>query len=296
MKKNNFNKVKTLWLTALIIMLCGNLVKAQDSTASSPPKPKPVKGTFAGPVLIDNQTVNVPNKSALTFMFQHRFGNLNTYSDGYGLFNISSILIGCSYVPVSNVEVGFGICSYNMTWDLHAKIALLRQSKTGGWPVSVTYYGSAGIDSRDKSNFVSTPDRFTYFHEIMIARKITSKLSMQVAPSLSYFNNVPGYYDADGKIKEKMNNAQFTLSFIGRYKLTNATAIIADYDQPMTQNVTNNPHPNLAAGFEFETSGHTFQIFLGNYGYCLHQLNNFLNQNDYTKKGNFLIGFNITRF
>jgi hypothetical protein len=280
----------------MVLLLMANKSFAQDSTAVSTPALKPVSGTFAGPVLIDNQTVTVPNKHSLTFTFQHRFGVMNQYSDGYGLFNISSILIGCAYVPVKNVEVGFGICSYNMTWDVNLKLALMRQSKKGGWPVSISYYGDMGIDSRDKANFVSGVDRFTYFNEIMIARKITDKFSVQVAPTLSYFNNVPGYFDSHGNIQAKMENMQFAFSVIGRYKLTPTTAIIADYDQPLTQNATNNPHPNLAAGIEFETSGHTFQIFVSNYGYCLPQLNNFLNQNDFTKKGNFLLGFNITRF
>lgn len=288
--------VRILRFGALIV-LCSwaSLASAQDSTSTTSPKNIPVKSTFAGPILIDNQTVMVPNKNALTFTFQHRFGDLNQYSDMYGLFNITSIMIGCTYVPIKNVEVGVGICSYNMTWDVNLKIALMRQSKKGGWPVSISYYGNMGIDSRDKSNFVSMSDRYSYFNEIMIARKVTNSFSVQVAPSLSYMNNVPGYVDANNNIQPTMENMQFACSVIGRYKLTPTTAIIADYDQPMTQNATNNPHPNVAGGIEFETSGHTFQIFLSNYGYSLPQYNNFLNQNDFTKKGNFLLGFNITR-
>jgi hypothetical protein len=296
MKNINF---KMVMLGALIVMLSGATVsKAQDSTASAPATSvnKPVKGTFSGPVLIDNQTVMVPNKGTFTFDFEHRFGNLNNYSDMYGLFNITSILLGFNYVPVKNVEVGFGLCSYNMTWDLNLKLALLRQAKTGGSPVSITYYGDVGIDSRDKSNFVSVSDRYTYFNEIMIARKITDKLSLQVAPNLSYFCDVPAYTDANGKIQSTMQNTQFAFSVVGRYKLSPTVAIIADYDQPLTQNPTSNPHPNLGGGIEFETSGHTFQLFLTNYGYCLPQYNYFLNQNDYTKRGGFLLGFNVTRF
>jgi hypothetical protein len=297
MKKNNFNTSKISRLMLLLLLtLWVNLSFGQDSISATTPKPTLVKGTFAGPVLIDNQTINVPNKSALTFTFQHRFGNINMYSDGYGLFNISSILIGCSYVPVKNVEVGFGLCSYNMTWDLSLKLAITRQAKDGSWPVSISYFGDMGIDSRNKVNFVSGADRYTYFNEIMIARKVTKSFSVQVAPSMSYFNNVQGYIDSKGNIKPMMENMQFAVSVIGRYKLTPTTAIIADYDQPLTQNTTNNPHPNIGGGVEFETSGHTFQLFISNYGYCLPQYNNFLNQNDFSKKGGFLLGFNITRF
>jgi len=42
------------------------------------------------------------------------------------------------------------------------------------------------------------------------------------------------------------------------------------------------------------TSNHSFQVFAGNYNSILPQSNNVFNQNDFTK-GQFLIGFNITR-
>ncbi len=37
-------------------------------------------------------------------------------------------------------------------------------------------------------------DRLSYFHQILIARKVTDKLSVQVAPSLSHHNVVNGYF------------------------------------------------------------------------------------------------------
>ena len=298
MKKICFNRVNVLNLLALLLFVSwSNISIAQDndSTAPAVPKYKPVKYTFAGPLLIDDQTVMIPTKGSLQFAIQHRFGNANNYSDIYGLFNITTMRIGFNYVPVKNVEVGFGLCSYNVTWDLNLKIALMRQSEEGGWPLSISYYGNIGIDSRDQSNFVSGTDRYSYFNEIMIARKINDNFSAQLAPQISYFNNVPGYIDAKNAIQPTMQNMQFSFSAIGRYKLSPKMAIIADYVQPMTQNPTNNPYPNMAFGIEFETIQHSFQLFVSNFGYCDPQLNNFLNQNDWTKKGNYMFGFNITR-
>jgi hypothetical protein len=142
--------------------------------------------------------------------------------------------------------------------------------------------------------FVTASDRFSFFDQVIIARKISDKLSIQVSPSLSHFNNVPGYVDANGKIQPQMRNDHFAISFSGRYKITPKTAIIANYDQPLTQHPMNNPHPNISLGLEMSTSGHTFQVFAGNYASILPQNNNMFNQNDFTK-GQFLIGFNITR-
>jgi hypothetical protein len=150
------------------------------------------------------------------------------------------------------------------------------------------------IDTRSASNFVSTGDRFSYFNQLMIARKVTSKFSVQAAISLSHFNNVPGYVDPEGAIQNSVKNDQFTLSFMGRYKVSAQLAILADYDQPLTQNATSNPHPNLCAGLEITTSSHCFQILVGNSQYILPQNNALYNQNDYSK-GQFLVGFNMTK-
>jgi len=66
------------------------------------------------------------------------------------------------------------------------------------------------------------------------------------------------------------------------------------FEVVMTKHPTNNPYPNLALGLELATSAHSFQFFAGNYNYITPSRNNYYNQNDYSK-GEFLIGFNITR-
>jgi hypothetical protein len=164
-------------------------------------------------------------------------------------------------------------------------------------PVSVTLFGNAVMDTRAKNSslpIVNVQDRFSYFSQLIIARKINEKISLQVAPSFSYFNNVEAYYDAQHVIQPKTNNGHISISVAGRYKLTDGMSLIANYDQPLTQHPMNNPNPNIALGLDMKTSGHDFQIFLGNYGYILPQNNNVFNHNDFSKS-QFLIGFNISR-
>ena len=177
------------------------------------------------------------------------------------------------------------------------KLALLKQTKDGKIPVSITYFGNAVMDTRKADAttlFVNTSDRFSFFNQIIIARKFSESFSVQVSPSLSHFNNLEGYLDGSGQVQPKWNNNHFAIAFSGRYKISPKTAIIVNYDQPLTQHPTNNPHPNISFGFEFKSSGHDFELFAGNYGYVLPQNNNLYNQNDFTK-GQFLIGFNISR-
>jgi hypothetical protein len=288
-------------LLGVVGMMGNSKAAAQDSTAAAQhvvKKKSFVKNTFEGNTLIDNQTVMVPIKGTFEFDIQHRFGTVNNgISDLYGIFAGANMRLGFSYVPVKNFQVGFGVTNDRMQVDWNVKYALLRQTKDGSIPVSITYFGNAVMDTRkqDPSTiFVTTSDRFTFFNQISIARKITEKFSVQASASLSHFNNVAGYTDTSGKIRPQMKNDNFTISFLGRYKISPKTAIIVDYDQPLTQNQMNNPHPNIAFGLEMATSGHTFQVFAGNYSYILPQNNSVLNQNDFTK-GQFVIGFNISR-
>ncbi|MEI8280058.1 MAG: DUF5777 family beta-barrel protein [Bacteroidota bacterium] len=291
----------------LLCLLCGHssfahptfipssLDSASETNSSTEtPKSIPVKNTFESNLLIDAQSVMVPTKGTLEFDIQHRFGIVNNgYSDFYGLFSPAIIRLGIAYVPINNLQIGIGLCSDRMQVDLNAKYAIAKQKKNG-LPISITYYGNIAMDTRSASDFVTNGDRLSYFNQLMIARKITSKLSLQAAISCSHFNNVVGYIAPDGAIKNTVNNDQFTLSFMGRYKITNLMSILVDYDQPLTQNTTNNPRPDLAFGLEIITSSHCFQIIVANSQYSLPQNSAMYNQNDYSK-GQYLIGFNMTK-
>lgn len=290
---------------------------AQDSTAvaDEPPtaaKVKPVKNTFESVWIIDNQTVLVPVKGTFEMDIMHRFGTVQKgYEDFWGFFAPSNIRLGVSYAPINKLNVGIGITKSNMLWDASAKYSIITQTK-GKYPVSITFYSNAAYDTRkdaDKSLFKFTVERFSFFNQLIIARKVTEKFSIQVAPSISHQNAVNGYYtknDSTGKdIFQEMKHEHFAVAISGRYKLTNVTSVMFNYDQPITKHPTHNPSPNLSFGLEFNTSNHSFQLFMGNYSLLSPQRNNLYNVNSafgYTdvdgtkvKGGAFLIGFNITR-
>ena len=320
MKKQNIYRLPLAGLAGigLLIMLCGSsgTLKAQaakktptvkkdsvavkDTTVDAPvvKKKSYVKNTFEGNYLIDEQTVMVPIQGTFEFDIQHRFGTVNNgTTDLFGIFASATMRLGFSYVPVSNLQIGFGATNERMQVDGNVKYSILKQTKSGSMPVSVTYFGDAAMDTRKKDNttlFVNTTDRFSFFNQIIVARKFSEALSIQAGVNDSHFNNLQGYLDAAGNVQPILKNDNFGVSVTGRYKISDETALIANYDQPITQNPANNPHPNISFGIEFKTSGHDFQIFAGNYSSLLPQNNFVYNQNDF-KKGQFLIGFNISR-
>jgi len=254
-----------------------------------------VGNTFESVWLIDNQTVHVPLRRTFEFDILHRFGTIkNGYSDFLGLYAPSNIRIGFGYTPINRLMLGFGFTKDRLLWDINWKYALLKENKDKSIPVSVTYFGNIGIDTRKKENFVNSTDRYSYFHQLMVAKKLTRDLSVQGSINLSHFNTVDGYINDAGDQKGKMKNDHLSFSILGRYKISDAFAFIGNYDQPITKHVTNNPNPNISFGIELATPLHAFQVFMGNYKWILPQYNNVLNQNDFSS-GAFLIGFNITR-
>lgn len=145
----------------------------------------------------------VPIKGTLEMDIQHRFGVVNNgYDDFYGVFAPSNIRLGFSYTFIENLQLGFGLTKERLQWDFNAKYALFRQAESGGWPFSLTYFGNFVVDTRGKENFVTGTDRLSYFNQLIFARKLTDRISIQVAPSLSHFNNVEGYKDAEGNIQK----------------------------------------------------------------------------------------------
>lgn len=288
-------KIKNIFLLLSCCLIVGALQAQEAPETKEETKSKPVKNTFGSVWMMDNQTSLVPIKGTLEFDIQHRFGVVNNGSkDLFGLFAPSNIRLGVNYAPVKNLFLGIGLTKERNQLDVNAKYALLTQTTDNKVPVSLTYFGNMVVDTRNKSNFRYDVHRLSYFNQLIIARKVTNDFSVQVAPSFSWFNNVEGYVDDNGDIKKKMENGHIAISVLGRYRLTDRTAIIAGYDQPLTQHTTNNPHPNICFGFETTTSAHAFQVFFGNYYGIVPQSNNVFNKNDF-RDGQFVIGFNITR-
>jgi hypothetical protein len=199
---------------------------AQDTTQTTGtlPKKKFVKRTFEHAVLMNNETVENPGKKTLDFIIQHRFGNIIDETDLFGLYAPSNIRMGLMYGITDRVAIGFGATKLKRIYDLNWRITLLRQTsgKGFGTPVTVTYFGDlarrAGSHHsfKNQDNEYKQSNRISYFHELMVARKINANLSLQVAGTWSYYNIVD----------TGMERSYLGLSFIGRYKFSPQSSIL----------------------------------------------------------------------
>jgi hypothetical protein len=267
-------------------------VKAQEATEQT--SSEPVRFTFGTSLLIDNQTVETPYKGGLELNIHHRFSLIENYHNLFGIYGAANTRLGLNYGITDRLMVGIGTTKDYKLQDLQWKYLILRQTGDNSMPVSVSYFGNAVADLQadeafGPANSYKNIHRFSYFSELIIARKLTEKFSVQVAPSLSYFNAVPVYSDSTG-----YKNLNFGISAGARANLFGGHSLILEYDQLLTkQDIPEQPKPNLAFGWEINTATHTFQVFAANYNQIISQRNMVFNTNNFAK-GKYLIGFNIT--
>ena len=257
---------------------------------------KPERFIYESGYLIDNQTSVIPSKNILEFVIQHRFGTMeNGISDLWGIYGAANTRLGLNYSITDWLQVGVGTAKTYKLQDVGLKVNLIQQSRDKKVPVSVTYYGNMAIDARDERNFGKNyefTNRFTYFNELLVTRKFFDWMTLSVGGSFTHFNMVDSLYEHD----------KIALHFLGRFKLSQQSSIIINYDWPLIiegikewpGGINDPPMPNFGIGWEIATMTHAFQIFVGTSTFMVPQYNVMKNQDDFTK-GDIYFGFNITR-
>ena len=283
----------------LIIILIGiisfNLTQAQDSTllhmlsdSMNAHKGKEyVTGTFKASHVVNMQTVESTAAGALSFVIQHRFGTLNSGSYNFFGLDNATLRLGLDYGITDRLNVGVGRSSYLKTYDGWVKYKLLRQTEGMQMPVTVSVLGTITHYTQNITNeFTNTNYRTGYTTQLLIARKFSSRLSLEVTPTYLHYNIVPTVND---------KNDVFALGMGGRFKITRRMSINAEYDYlPSNQVVSNTVHNSFSLGWDIETGGHVFQLVFTNSQSMLET--QYLTQTTGTwGKGDIYFGFNISR-
>jgi hypothetical protein len=283
--------MKKIFIILTLSLLISPLF-AQDESAASDGS-KPVRFTFGTTILIDNNTVSSPYKGGLELEIHHRFSNIENYHNLYGIQGSANSRIGLNYGITDRLMVGAGTTKDYKQQDIQWKYLILQQTEDNSMPLSLSYFGNVVIDLQKEEVF-GPADRYkdihrlSYFTQLIAARKINEMFSVQVAPSVIYYNSVPRTDTTSYK------NLNFAVSAGARANLFGAHSVILEYDQLLTkQDIAVQPKPNLALGWEINTATHTFQIFAANFNKIVNQRNLLFNTNDFTK-GDYLIGFNVT--
>lgn len=225
--------------------LLGMLEEEQENAV------KLVEATFKGTRLINGHTIKTRDAGTLDFMISHRFGLLS--SGAYNLWGLddSNIRLALEYSPTDRLYLGIGRNSFEKTFDGFVKAKVLRQ-QTGAKsiPVSMAWLNSIAVKTLKTPELDEFQDRVALTSQLLIARKFTSNLSLQVMPTIIHFNFVGADYD---------RNDVLAVGVGGRYKLTPRFSLNAEYYYQL-QALADFTENALAVGVDIETGGHVFQL------------------------------------
>ena len=296
-------QMKRSILVFTLFLACFTLVFGQEAEGEKKERKPLQRNAFDSGIMMDDQTVQTFPSNTLEFVLQHRFGTIqNAFTDLFGIWGASNIRMGLNYSITDNLAIGFGTTKNKRYQDLNLKYTFMRQRK-GGFPVTIGYYGNIAVSATNKSNFgndYAFIDRLSYYHELMFARRFNRVFSMQLGVAFVHYN----------KVDTTIKNDAFSISAIGRIRVSAQTSITLSYEQPLMLGYDtpfilkygqkglyygpNSPIPNVGIGVEIATSTHAFHIFLSAGQGILPQDIVMYNQNDFFN-GEIIIGFNMTR-
>ncbi|QSE98713.1 DUF5777 family beta-barrel protein [Fulvivirga lutea] len=245
-----------------------------------------VEATFKGTRLINGHTIETRKKGVMDFIISHRFGTIDGGSyDLFGL-DVATMRIGLEYALSDRLYFGLGRSTFEKTFDGFLKYRLIRQSKgKGSKPFSATWLSSMAIKTlKDPERELGFTDKVANTHQLLIASKISSGISLQLMPTFVHRNLIG---------EEDINNDAYALGVGGRVKISQRLALCAEYYhqfQKLNENSTN----AIAVGVDIETGGHVFQLQFTNAtamipkGFVTETTNDFF-------EGEIHFGFNVSR-
>jgi hypothetical protein len=279
---------------------------AQDSTVAETkqvPKQKFTRATFNATKLINMQTTEIVPKGVKQIMISHHFSYLWNKDAGsqnlaqfFGLNSgVAHTYVSIDYSATSFLNLGAAMAG-GSKYEGWAKFKLLRQ-QTGlkNIPVSVAYYSMFNVNTAKDPENGFTGNKFSFLNQLIIARKFSDKLSLQIMPTWIHFNTVP--YGINN------SNEVFSLGLGGKYKMTSKLNLTLEYSRQlnMYENIIAkngtllNYQPNLlAAGIEINTGGHLFQFYIGSTTESSN-IEQLAKNTSKMKDGNFAFGFTINR-
>jgi hypothetical protein len=230
-----------------------------DMLKDDQPKTEYAYATFKTTRLVLGQSVENPATGTLQFLIEHNFGRVN--QGAYELFGLdqSTIRLGLEYGINDWLSVSAGRSNYQKTADGAIKAKILRQS-TGAknMPLSLSVYSDMTINgmkwaNTDRKNYFSS--RLAFTSQLLIARKFSNALSIQLTPTLVHKNLVAKRTDP---------NDIYALGAGGRIKVTQRTSLNAEYFYVFNGQKNTDLQNAFSIGCDIETGGHVFQFRVTN--------------------------------
>ncbi len=258
-----------------------DLLKSIDSVATN----EKVESAFKGLKIVNIESTKLAAKGDLYFIVAHRFGSIK---DGFeGFFGLDNANTQIKFVYGLNDWFTLSAARSEMAYDFSGKYLLKSQIKDG-FPVAIVGFSSLAFNNVLKeSNYpkLQFEDRMVYVNQILVSRKFSNNLSLELAPTYMHENFV---------FDDNQYNSQFLIGMGGRYKFAKRWSLNVDYATHLNRAKTSPFHDALSIGVDLETGGHVFQMHFSN-SQGIHEAGFLGNTTGLWERNDIFFGFNLLR-
>lgn len=280
--------MRNIILQLTCLLLLGGSACAQEDLLSQLDSTQ-VQDTYAtaafkGLQVITLQSTKMPAKKEFYFVVSHRFGTVKGGISEFFGFDDATTKIGGIYGLTDWLAVSGSRHTLSKVYETSVKYRLARQSDL--FPFEIVGYNTLDINSllkKDDYPKIEFSDRLTYITQLIVSRKISERLSLELVPSYIHKN----LYNP-----EIENDNQFALGYGGRMKINKRLSVNLEYAYNFNKpDFYKNP---LSVGLDVETGGHIFQLLFTN-SQSMTESGYLTSATGDWGKGDFFFGFNLYR-
>ncbi len=212
---------------------------------------------FHAPRHINLLTVEPLDKKTMHFAIMHTFGTLNGGVENlFGLDNGANIQFSFEFALSEKFSAGVSRSSRDKVYQVFGRYHLLEQRLNESMPVSVSLAGGMGVNTSNydflPENSPNFSERSNYFAQVMIARKFTDRISLQMSPMMAYFVDPRPVYQIEGT-----ENFYLAIGLSGKFKVGERSSLTLQY----IPNLNTDLRSNFGIGWDVEAGGHVFQMY-----------------------------------
>ena len=244
----------------------------QDKPESNPPAFKAMK-------IVNLQSTKTANRGDWYMYISHRFGNIQGGFDTFYGLDKANTKMEMIYGVSNSIQLGLSRESLRQTFAGSVKARVLQSL-----PIRLAIYSTVNINSSlpDGTDF---QQRLSFANQLLLAKRINSNLSLQMAPTHARFN-LP--------VEEVQKADQLALGLGGRYKFTKRLSFNLDYIYNFSRTEKSRYANPLSIGVDIDTGGHIFQLLFSN-AQSANEPGFISNAEGDWSEGNIYFGFHIVR-
>ena len=258
-----------------------DLLKEIDSVSTN----EKVESAFKGLKIVNLESTKLAAKGDLYFIVAHRFGSIKDGIEGF--FGLDNAVTQLKFVYGATDWLTVSAARSEPAYDFSVKYSLVPQ-RTEGFPLSIVGFNSIAFNNTLRPSLypnMSSSDRMIFVNQILVSRKVSSKLSLELAPTHFHENFV---------IDDNQDNSQFAIGMGGRYKFAKRWSLNVDYIAHLNRSDSSSFRDPLSIGVDLETGGHVFQMHFSN-SQGIHEAGFLGNTTGMWERQEIYFGFNLLR-